>query len=314
MSIPESPNVEELKVKNDIQGLIEALYGDWRIQERVAEVLVQMGSSAVEPLIEVLNKALKGYDDQMKRCAAIALGEIGDARAIEPLITLFKTYDEDIDYSTGIALSKIGSPAIEPLIEVFKEGNKHWRTLAVFTLVKISDARAVEPLIALLEKGLTDYSDSDVKRDAAAVLGKMGSLAVEPLIAAALNKEEHYDVRKNVTIALGEIGDMRAVEPLITALMNECETKHTFEVIEAVAEALGKFGDARAVESLIVALNEYEYADSYNARKSGQAVAAAEALGKIGDARAVEPLIAALKHNRVGVREKAAEALKRLGH
>jgi len=47
-------------------------------------------------------------------------------------------------------------------------------------------------------------------------LGKSGTLAVEPLIAALKNKDS--DVRANAAIALGEIKDVRAVQPLIATL------------------------------------------------------------------------------------------------
>jgi HEAT repeat protein len=55
----------------------------------------------------------------------------------------------------------------------------------------------------------------------------------------------------------------------------------------AIAWALGEIGDQRAVEPLIEALF---YGDGEYCVDFGR-VAAAEALGEIGDARAVEPLI-----------------------
>ena len=80
-------------------------------------------------------------------------------------------------------------------------------------------------------------------------------------------------VRKAAAQVLGEIGDVRAVEPLIVALKNKHE-----DLRKTAAEALGKIGDARAVEPLRVALKD----EDRDVRK-----AAAKALGKIGDARAV---------------------------
>lgn len=56
-------------------------------------------------------------------------------------------------------------------------------------------------------------------------------------------------VRSEAAHALGEIGDARAVDPLIDALQDEDR-----RVRERAARALGKIGDARAVGPLIEAL------------------------------------------------------------
>ena len=68
--------------------------------------------------------------------------------------------------------------------------------------------------------------------------------------------------------ALGKIGDVQAVEPLIATLQDSDSN-----VRSAAAETLGKIGDARAVEPLIATLR-----DSHSNVRS----AAAGALGLIG--------------------------------
>ncbi|MDP3012079.1 MAG: HEAT repeat domain-containing protein, partial [Candidatus Hydromicrobium sp.] len=74
---------------------------------------------------------------------------------------------------------------------------------------------AVEPLIAALKD-----NDWDVRKVAAEALGEIGdSLAVESLIAALKDKDR--DVHYNAAVALGKIRDIRAVEPLIAALKDK---------------------------------------------------------------------------------------------
>ncbi len=234
---------------------------------------VRVGSTAVEPLISVLAHS----HNQARKAAADALGQIGDARAVEPLIVALK--DREIRQCGAVedALVKIGGPAVEPLVAAFKNGDFEVRFDAVTLLGKIGDARAVEPLIAALAL-------RNVPLPTAEALGRIGDVrAVGPLIAAL------EDEPRPAAEALGNIGDARAVEPLIGALER---------APDAAARALGKIGDARAVESLIAAL------------KNTAPAAAAEALGRIGDARAVEPLIAALKDAAPAA---AAEALGRIG-
>lgn len=114
-----------------------------------------------------------------------------------------------------------------------------------------------------------------------------------------LHNPENSDVGAIAPWALGEFGDARAVEPLISALK-----EGVTDDARSAADALGKLGDARAVEPLIAALKELDNIVRQRA---------ATALGKLGDARAVEPLIARLEDGSLDVAASAAEALGHLG-
>lgn len=61
------------------------------------------------------------------------------------------------------------------------------------------------------------------------------------------------DVRETAVRVLGDLGDDRAVEPLITTLKKSHEIPLVW-VLEAIVRALGKIGDARAVEPPIAKL------------------------------------------------------------
>ena len=153
----------------------------------------------------------------MRQAAVRALGQIGDARAVEPLIATLKHWDKDVQQAAAEALGEIG------------------------------DAQAVEPLIVALSK----FKTVMVRRAAAEALGEIGDAqAVEPLIAALSDKAEA--VREGVAKALGKISDARAVDALIVALSKDKVVK----VCQAAAEALGEIGDARAVGPLIAALSD----------------------------------------------------------
>lgn len=69
-----------------------------------AETLGEIGDArAVEPLIE----AVKDKDEYVRWAAIETLGEIGDARAVESLIEALKDKDEDVRRVAREALSKI---------------------------------------------------------------------------------------------------------------------------------------------------------------------------------------------------------------
>jgi hypothetical protein len=118
--------------------------------------------------------------------------------------------------------------------------------------------------------------------------GARDARAVEPLIALLKDESETHSARFRAAEALGELGDRRAVEALIDVLENFREGDSVYSVGQGVrteaAVALGKLGDPRAFDPLIEALED----DSLYVR-----VAAAEGLGLLGDPRAVRPLLVA---------------------
>lgn len=81
--------------------------------------------------------------------AAEALGKIGDARAVEPLIAALK-YGVGA-YSAAEALGRMHDPrAVEPLADALAEGDEALRRSAAEALAEFGDARAVGPLISEL--------------------------------------------------------------------------------------------------------------------------------------------------------------------
>ena len=279
------PNVEKLKAKGDVKGLIKAVdyKKDAAIRQAAAEVLGQIGGEqAVEPLIA----ALKDADKDVRQGATRALGRIGRARAVEPLMATLKDKSSNVQKAAQEALVEIGIVQIKVWSSGFtkyEDKRKEW----VEMLVNIG-APAVEPLVAALQG--RNWNEREAVQEA---LVKIGNFAVEPLVVALKNEDQ--GVRSGAAEVLGKIGDARAVEPLVTALKDEDQ-----RVRSRAAEALGEIGDARAMEPLAVVLKD---------EHQGVRREAVEALGKIGDARAVEPLAVALTDEDREVRFYAAKAL-----
>ena len=247
-----------------------------------AEALWGIGKPAVELLIEALgdNAMMEDTHNGEDARGAIAweLGNIGDARAIEPLI-------KALFYGDGEYCVDLG------------------RVDAAEALGKFGDARAVEPLIELWKvTGNDTYSNRwKATRDAIhRTLEKIGKPAVALLIQMLRDDEvqavrpEWYGHHASDDYVNGD------AEALIRCF---------------AAEALGNIGDIQAVEPLIEALEDEKDTDEFRAVWGmGTRSSAAEALGKIGDARAVEPLIKALEDDNWQVRDAAKEALHELGH
>jgi HEAT repeat protein len=276
------PNVEKMKAKGDVEGLIKAL--GHKGEDVRTDAAKALGDIEDVKAVEALIQALKDTADSVRYEAATALERLGwkpgddtekahyliakrewddlvglGGPAVESLIQALKNEDPDVRTEAADALRKIGEPAVEPLIKALKDENRDVREVAAECLGEIGDARAVEPLIQSLHpKDAAPFEFGfGVKEDgtplpmgsSAKSLSLIGERAVEPLMRAL--KDEDELVRAPAAWALGGIGDTRAVEPLVQALKDE-----QFYVRVATAWALGEIGDTRAVEPLMQALEK----------------------------------------------------------
>jgi HEAT repeat protein len=144
----------------------------------------------------------------------------------------------------------------------------------------------------------------------------------------ALRHKKDWQVRRDAAIALGRIGDAKAIQALEHALVDEQNHVRAaavralatmdgidFDILKyflhddselvrwEAARALGRIGDERAVEPLLEALQDER---TYVRR------GAAWALGEIGDARAVKPLTTIAQNEKDRIREVASEAVARI--
>jgi HEAT repeat protein len=155
---------------------------------------------AVPPLIA----ALKGAD-RVRASAARALGNIRDARAVEPLIYVLKDMNPSVREASAHALGDMRDPrAVTALIDTLKNGSEE----AGPALAQIGEP-SVRPLIACLQ-------ETETRDGATEALIKIGKAATGPLIEAFQSYTEYP--RLAAARALAEIDDWRAEEALNAAL------------------------------------------------------------------------------------------------
>ena len=81
----------------------------------LATVLVAPASGQMDVVGSIV-QALKDNDSNVRFNAALALGEIGDIRAVVPLIQALKDDDSFVLSNVAGALGKIGKSAAGPLV------------------------------------------------------------------------------------------------------------------------------------------------------------------------------------------------------
>ena len=120
------PDIQQLRQRKDIPRLTRLLqYPDFSVQWKAAEALGSLGPEAVDHLI----RALAEQDISAKLGAIEALADIRDTRAVTPLINLLK-FDEsnEVRWACAIALREIGdTAAVDPLREMLMSNDKYVR-------------------------------------------------------------------------------------------------------------------------------------------------------------------------------------------
>jgi HEAT repeat protein len=213
------PDIEKLKTKSNVRGLIRALryVKDPAVRRDAIHALVETGhaSEAVDALetsgdvqaVELLIAVLGMPDTDARRVAASALGQVGGVQATEGLRAALSDGDSHVRQAAAEALGKLGW---QP------DGSEAG---AVYWVVQRRWDRCVE----------------------------IGEPAVGPLIAPLVEESGRFSnlVRSSAADALGRIGSKKAVGPLIAALKSRSDS-----VAGAAASALGEFGARRATRSL----------------------------------------------------------------
>jgi HEAT repeat protein len=227
-----------------------------------------------------------------------ALIEMGK-EAVPYLLDKLDTQSAREKWTLIEVVSKIGEPAVMPLIEYLKSDTKDEVKLASRILGDIKDNRAVEPLIGLLNK-----KDFNTRSYACESLGKIGDTTAFFHVSSCL-KDSVEVVRKSAAVALGKMSamgrsafggkDSRAIPYLIEGLSDP-----HFSVRMSSASALVEIGEP-SVKPLIEVLN-----------LSADTIAihlAIESLGKLKEKYAVKPLLKELEDDDWATRAFTIDAL-----
>lgn len=257
--------------------------------DKVQEVAVKhLGRLKVRSAVPVLIQMLK--QKELVEAAVEALGSIGDHRAFEPLVKVFKSSD----YLTGAeALARLGDRrAVPVLIESLAEYDAESRSAnaSLPEALVLMGKQAVPSLVKAL-----GHKNSRVRGGVVEVLGKLKPQSAVPGLINAL-KDRAALVREGAAYVLGEIRARQAVNALLPLLNHQ-----DADMRQAVAFALGRIGSTSAVNGLEKSLADHDTKVAWSA---------AEALRRLGSA-GTNALIRSLSHQDPFVRRTAAEFLGR---
>ena len=276
-----------------------------------------------------LQLALRHNSAQVRMHAAKLLGNLQTETAVPDLVRLLADPNNYVKDTAIDALNRIGEPAVVPLLEVLDTGARNlipdedlgfateYRYIASAYIdslwmkkYRIGTLSAAIQALGLLKMGdgvkplIDELENEDLQDEALAALVEMRGVAVLPMIDALKNGTD--EIRVKVADALGQIGDRRAIVPLVEAL----DSDPYKEVKALAAVGLGNMQARGENNRVVIALtNALSYDDT-------TATNAAEALGKIAvsteDTVQKLILIAMEKNMRETLRIAALTALWRL--
>ena len=206
-------------------------------------------TKAFEPLVDA------SRDLRIEPSAIVALGELGDIRAIDPLLVALKKTGDNrgwIQQKAVVALRQLeGEKVFRLFLTLLKDPNPSVRFRVISSGIAFwLDKRFVEPLIDVVKND----SDSWVLRAAIRTLASWEEFKDEraiPPIIEALQKED-AQVASTAAWTLMHIGDERAIQPLIVATQHQNP-----EVRYWACYALGNLGDEKVLPTLeFIAAND----------------------------------------------------------
>ena len=133
----------------DVTQLIDSLKDtDEFLTMQALSMLVEMGDDALDELIDGLSNS----DKNVRKNCAKALGEISNPKSIDALIKALSDSNKWVRRESSSALSKMGSEAVEPLIQCLDDADWRVKGAAAWALGNLKDNRAVTPLCKLLDQ------------------------------------------------------------------------------------------------------------------------------------------------------------------
>jgi len=261
------------KHEKAVQPLINSLNDpDENVRYWVSKALAK---SASEYGISKLIACLSSPEWIVRKTASHSIVEIGKP-ALPGLFETLKTAGEDACFWAIKTLGKISDQAATPhILPYLADRNPDIQIAALGALGNISDARAVAPLMALLET-----REGHLRPHLKEALCRIGDRCLPQLINALASSD--WNARRLAASVLGEIGG-RSIE----LLMSELKTTND-DQLYWIIEALGMLGDKVVTLSLV---------DLLKHPKTEIRVAVIKALGKIRDERSFEPLFSVMEES-----------------
>ncbi len=298
--------------------LIDTLHDDsWLVRHDGVIALGQMNpSDHMDKVIPLTKDEVPDVREQAIR----TLAKIGGKKAIKVILEYTDEVGPQVEVAEALEIINT-EETIDPLIEIYKEGDQHVREIAVRAMGRYQSEEIIDTLIAALEDNSWRIREESVE-----ALGSIEHEKVLPSLYKCLKDKNNYVIEKALK-GIGKLGDETDVEKV------KCMLEHEEAAVRAAAsKSLGALGGESAIESLISTLSRernpmvvWSIADALGmaAKSAGTsslkkgmkrvhddfASVLAVALGIAGETSAVDKLLNGMVHSSWKFRQKSVETV-----
>ena len=207
---------------------------EWR--DGCTALLVQRGAETVPALLGALGHA----SPLVRYHATAALAELGDERAILPLVERLGDIEESqggVAAGAESALRRFGARALPALLEAAEHAPERVRTRAVRLLGRVEAPLGLEAAVLAALRHFLRSGAENVQVQAATALWKVAGAAAADDLIPALADPSRY-VRSAAAEALAQLRRPEA-RPILAALLADPEDLYESRWAEELLELLG---------------------------------------------------------------------------
>lgn len=211
------------------------------------------------------------------------LGESGNAKAVDPLIGLYKNRFRKPEVIIE-ALGKIKEEkVIKFLLELFeKEDTDIYIIIRIIKALGNLEAEEALPLLIEYEKRVKEITSKWKSSHLTAIysaLGKIGNpTSIYTLLDHGGGSEEGEAARNALKLIIKKVKEQNNIDPILS-LLRTCDNKY---IMAGIAEVLGEIGNNQAIEPLIAMLFNPVFWERASWKENITIKKIANALNKLG--------------------------------
>jgi HEAT repeat protein len=213
--------------------------GDFQARWEIAKLFPSFREAAILPLISLVKD--EAEQPEARWFAVRLLGDAHHPAAIQVLVELLNSEEEDWRELASVALATLGTRAIAPLSDLLIAPET--RLLAVQALTQIRHSATIAPLLTV-----TQDQDSTIRAITIEALGSFHDPQIPPILIQALS-DPSASVRRVAIAGLAVRKDLTKAFDLVNRFVDRLWDLN-IGVCQQAAIALGRIGTDAAIDAL----------------------------------------------------------------
>ena len=195
-----------------------------------------LGRLGAKEAVPELIAALSDDSSDVRVVAAAALWRLPDPAAVPALLVCTEDKDATVREWCALALGVLGDKqAVPAMIRLLRDEKTAVRLSAIRSLGRIGDRAGIEPLMTYVQSRRPQLASEEVEEIISAIASVRDPAAARALLDL-LERERSRTYRRLIVVALGQIGDKRALSVLRKLRAREADPA----LLQALREAIGQ--------------------------------------------------------------------------